>query len=245
MIRAVILTRNEAGFIAGCIQSIHSVTDDVLVLDSGSTDDTAKIAAGLGATVETIDWLGFAGTRNLALDHCRDAKWTLFVDADERISPCLAREIRDAAGTASDDLDGFLIPRRNVICGRIMRAGGWWPDYQLRLLRPEQCRYREDRQVHEVARCQGIVLALNSPMIHLNYRTWREFLQKQLAFARLASTASLRPRRRAYLGAPVRTIWRHFVSEQGFRDGFHGLIASALLGVAELYRVQLARRHKA
>lgn len=244
MIRAVVLTYNEAGFIAGCIQSIQHVSDDVFVLDAHSTDGTPELAAGLDATVEAQNWLGFAGARNLALGRCRDVPWTLFVDADERISPGLAREIRDAAETASPDVDGFLIPRRNVICGRVMRGGGWWPDYQLRLLRPGRCRYAEDTRVHEVPTCRGTVLALNTPLVHLNYRTWREFLRKQLAFARLASAASPRPRQRAYLGAPVRTIWRRFVSEQGFRDGPHGLFASVILGVAELYRVWLARRRK-
>lgn len=242
MIRAVVLTRDEAGFIAGCVESLQHVTDDVLVLDTGSSDGTAGIASRTGARVVATDWWGFAGTRNLALDRCRDASWVLFVDADERIPPGLAREIRDATSAATPDVDGFLIPRRNVICDHIMRGGGWWPDYQLRLLRPERCRFPEDRQVHEFATCRGIVLALNTPMIHLNYRTWREFVRKQFAYARLASMTSTRPRRRAYLGDPARTIWRRFVGEQGYCDGLRGLAASAILGIAEMYRIWLARR---
>ncbi|CAN5621789.1 glycosyltransferase family 2 protein [soil metagenome] len=242
MITAVVLTRNEARFIAGCLDSLRLVTDDILVIDSRSTDRTAEIAAGMDARVEYVDWQGFAGTRNFALDRCRLSSWLLFVDADERVPPGLARELQATVNAARSDVDGFLIPRRNVICGRIMRAGGWWPDYQLRLMRPGRCRYPEDAAVHEAARCAGTVLALNMPLIHLNYRTWREFFRKQLSYARLAGASSPNLRRRSYLGAPTRSFWRRFVSEQGFLDGLHGLTAAGIIGLAEIYRVWVARR---
>lgn len=244
VITAVVLTRNEARFIGACLDSVLLVTNDVLVLDSRSTDRTADIARGRGAQVETVDWQGFAGTRNLALDRCRHADWLLFVDADERVPPGLASELRESVEAASPNVDGFLIPRRNVICGRIMRAGGWWPDYQLRLMRPDRCRYPESEAVHEAARCSGTVLALIAPLIHLNYRTWREFFRKQLSYARLASERSPRPRRRSYLGAPARSFWLRFIREDGFLDGLHGFIAAGLISLAELYRTWLARRGK-
>jgi hypothetical protein len=239
---AIVLTRNEAAFIDGCLASLRAVTDDVLVLDALSTDGTPDLAVTSGARVVQRRWEGFAAARNTALELAGDSDWTLFVDADERMPPRLAAEIQDQIQHGPPEVDGYWIPRKNVICGRLMRGGGWWPDYQLRLLRPGRCEYPVNRAVHETAACAGPTLALNTPLIHLNYRTWREFARKQFDFAALATESAPYTRKRAFVGAPGRTFVRRFIGERGYLDGMHGIAAATLLSASELYRVWLARR---
>jgi glycosyltransferase involved in cell wall biosynthesis len=241
-VRAVVLTFNEATFIEGCLASLASLTDDVVVIDSGSTDQTREVAAELGARVVCRPWSGFAAQRQVALEKCADRDWTLFLDADERLTPALRDEIVEALKGAGPDIAGFLIPRRNVICGRVMRGGGWWPDYQPRLLRPGRCRYDALTGVHEVPICNGLLLALNHPLIHLNYLSWIQFGRRQLRYARLGAGAGARPRRRRYVGAPVREFARRFVEQRGYLDGATGVVACALVALASVYATWCARR---
>ena len=184
--------------------------------------------------------MGYANARNTALQSFENSDWILFVDADERVPPTLAREIRSAVNNCDPNVNGFTIPRRNVICGRVFSGGGWWPDYQLRLMRPDRCRYG-DAAVHEAATCDGTVLALNAPFIHLNYLNWREYFSKQLAYARLAS-ASGPVRRRSLIGSPGRTFIRRFIHERGFLDGAHGFLAAFGLAIADGYNAWLRLR---
>src|SRR5690606_25930882 len=138
---AVILARIEERYTSGCIESRMPLADDIIVIDSGSRDATPRIARELGARVIERGWPGFPAQRNFALDLAAGSPWVLFLDADERLTPRLREEIAAALDDADEEAAGYLIPRRNVIAGRVMRGGGWWPDYQARLLRPDRCRY--------------------------------------------------------------------------------------------------------
>lgn len=241
-IRAAVLTYNEAGFVGTCLESIRQLTEDIVVIDSRSTDETVAIARRHGARIIERDWTGFASTRNFVLDKERDVDWLFFVDADERITAGLAREIA-AQVDRHDDVDGYWLPRRNVVCGRIMRGSGWWPDYQLRLMRPGRCGYPAGRRVHEWPHCHGTTLALNNPLLHLNYRSWREYAAKQFAYAALAADDSALPRKRELLSAPTRLFWNRLIPGQGYKDGLDGLTANVILSASEARRVWLARRN--
>ncbi len=238
---AAILTRNEALVLQGCIESIRPLTNEIIVLDSGSSDRTVAIGRELGARVIELGWPGFPAQRNAALEIASDAEWLLFLDADERLTPRLRREIGDALATAGAEEAGFMIPRRNVIAGHIMRGGGWWPDYQARVLRPTRCRYDLHAAVHEVPDCGGALFALNTPIVHLNYPTWGAFLRKQIGYERVKARSSGLPRRRAYIGAPLREFASRFIGQRGYRDGIHGFIACAILALVRLYGVWLIR----
>jgi glycosyltransferase involved in cell wall biosynthesis len=240
-LRAAILARDEEGYIRGCIESVLPLTADIVVIDSGSRDHTRQIAISLGARVVEREWAGFPAQRNAALALAADAQWLLFVDADERLTPWLRSEIARAIAGATDAAAGFLIPRRNVIAGHVMRGGGWWPDYQARLLRPHRCRYVETRRVHEVPDCDGQLFALGAPMVHLNFRTWPSFAARQFAYERDFCQNGVPRRRRSYLGAPAREFWHRFVLQQGYRDGAAGLAACSLVAAAKLYGVWRAK----
>jgi hypothetical protein len=152
------------------------------------------------------------------------------------VPPALAAEIRRTL--ARPDADGYWLPRRNVFWGHPMRGGGWWPDHQLRLLRVGRARYDPERAVHEVAEVDGATACLTQPLVHLNYESAAEMRAKQLAYAALEArrrrAAGWPQRRRQYLGMPARAFWHRFVRLGGWRDGWTGLVACAVMAAYEL-----------
>jgi len=226
---AVILTYNESDTIRACIDSVRW-TDKVIVFDSFSTDDTVKIAAAAGAQVIQHRFENYTRQRNAALDSVHD-DWILFVDADERSSPEQAQEIR--ALIADSRFDGYWIPRHNYIFGKLTRHTGWYPDYQLRLLRRAKAHYDESREVHELVVLEGEAGYLKTPLIHYNYRDLQQFIRKQERYTDYAAQEMFRQGTRVkpqnYLLQPLRHFWWRFVTLQGHRDGLHGLRLSLLM----------------
>ena len=245
---AVVLTMDEERHLPGCLASLERLTRHVLVLDSGSTDETRAIAEAAGARVETRAFDGYARQRNAALELV-DTPWVLFIDADERLSPDGVAEVDAVLSNVSDDVAGARVPRYNIVFGRALRGGGWWPDRQTRLLRSGRARYDDARQVHETVSLDGRTIDLVSPLIHLNYETRAEFLRKQKRYTVLAASqeraAGSAPRRRAYVGAPVRELLRRFVVLRGYRDGLTGLFLAVVLAVEQARLVWLLRREAA
>jgi len=177
MLIAIVLTLNESEHIQACIESLR-FADRVLVFDSFSTDATCSLAQESGAQVVQRRFDNYANQRNAALEAAQEmgADWVLFVDADERITPDSAREIR--AAIAHTDAAGFRLPRHNFIFGKRTRGAGWYPDYQTRLLRVGAAHYDPERQVHEVVMLDGALGTLAQPIIHHNYRDLPQFLEK-------------------------------------------------------------------
>src|SRR5262249_55615268 len=143
---AIILTRNESEHIVECINSVR-FADDIIVFDSFSTDDTVEKAQAAGARVIQHPFENYANQRNAALKAAGNADWVLFVDADERVTPELAEEVKSVI--QQTDYVGWKIPRYNYIFGKLTRWAGWYPDYQLRLLKVGAAQYDPTRQVHE------------------------------------------------------------------------------------------------
>jgi hypothetical protein len=186
----------------------------------------------------------FAAQRDAALA-IAEGDWVLFVDADERVSPLLRDEVlRRIANPAGNR--AFWIPRLNQLMGRVVRNGGWFPDYQLRLLERAAAHFDPARVVHEVAIVDGQVGHLDQPLVHYNYRTLGEFVRKQERYCQLDAQrwvmAFGRPRARAVLGQPLREFWRRFVTLRAYREGLLGLLLSVLLAWYAGKAVWLARR---
>ncbi|MEX2314404.1 MAG: hypothetical protein WD628_01715, partial [Thermomicrobiales bacterium] len=155
-----------------------------------------------------------------------------------------AAEIRTTIVGAGPDLAVCSLPRRNTFFGRELRGGGWWPDYQARLLRRGRACFDPSKQVHEVVRFEGESRHLAEPITHLNYATRSEFIAKQRAYTRqrvAQSATTAMPRRRAYVGAPARELFRRFVRLKGYRDGLTGLFVVGVLAVEEARAVWLLR----
>jgi glycosyltransferase involved in cell wall biosynthesis len=241
---AVILTLNEAEHLPDCLRSLQPLTDSVLVLDSGSTDRTRAIAEAAGARVEVRAFDGYASQRNAALALVTDADWVFFLDADERLTTAGARELHEVIATAPCILAGLWVPRRNICFGRELRGGGWWPDYQARGFRPGRAWFDERRQVHEVATISGESYWLREPLVHQNYRHRWEFIAKQRLYTvqRVRSArGGNRPRRRAYVSAPARELYRRLVRLHGYRDGLDGVFMASVLALEEVRACRLLR----
>ncbi len=224
-ISAVVIARDEAALIEGCLQSVAWADERLVVLDAATTDATGALAEAAGARVTVRPWRGFPHQRNAALALAR-SDWVLFVDGDERVPPSLAHEVRSRLQDPGD-VAGFWIPRRNVIAGEWVRHAGWWPDRQLRLLRRLGARYDEGAVVHEVATLDGPSGVLDEPLLHLNYESLDEFREKQARFAILEAHTlwdrGQRARPRNLLLQPIREFRRRTVELGGIRQGVLGL----------------------
>jgi len=224
---AILITRDEAADLPDCLASL-AFCDEIVVVDSGSTDTTVAIAESAGARVTvTPDWPGFGPQKQRALDRAT-GDWVLSIDADERIPADLAAEIR-AAITRGGAEAGFRLNRRSSFLGRFLLHGGWYPDRILRLARREAARFTPDR-VHERLVVEGAVGDLTADMVHHSYRSIDEVLDKGRRYA-LASAAERRARgkRGGLATALLRATWaflRHYLLKQGFRDGAHGFVAA-------------------
>jgi len=238
MLAAVILTYNEAADIAACIESLRWA-DATVVFDSFSTDDTVEIARTAGAQVLQHPFTDFAQQRNAALEAVK-ADWIFFVDADERATPGLAAEVRRVI---EREENGWWVPRHNYIFGRLTKGAGWYPDYQMRLLRRGCARYDPARAVHELVILDGEHGWLTQPLLHYNYATLAEFIARQERYtdydARILYQQGIRPKPRNYVLQPLRHfVWR-YITLAGYRDGFHGLRLSLLMAY---YNWQMYRR---
>jgi (heptosyl)LPS beta-1,4-glucosyltransferase len=239
-----IIARDEARHIAGCLASVAGFAAELLVLlDERTRDATEAIAQEYGAQVVREPWRGFAAQRNraLALAH---GEWVLFLDADERVTPELGREITTVLAGNTPAV-GYWIPRHNMFFGRALRGGGWYPDHQLRLLRRDAAHYDETRFVHEFARLAGPAARLHGHMIHHNIEQLGEFWVKQsryaLAEARMLDAEGRRTRWRNFLGAPIREFVRRYLYLGGWRDGALGLFLCAALAWFEVVKFAMLR----
>nr|WP_290668653.1 glycosyltransferase family 2 protein [Ardenticatena sp.] len=223
-VSVVVLTRNEERHLPGCLETL-GWADEVLVLDSGSTDRTLAIARAAGVRIEERAFTHFGDQRQAALEMAQGA-WVFFVDADERVPPELAAEVRRVVQRHRPEV-GWWVPRRNFFWGKEVRHTGWFPDYQLRLLKKGYARYDRTELVHEVATVEGETGYLQTPLVHLNYDSWREFFAKQAAYARYEADRWVlegrRVRWRTFVLQPIRGFWRRYVRWQGWRDGLLGL----------------------
>jgi len=229
---AVVLAWNEERHIGDCLDSL-AWADVRVLFDSISTDHTVEIAQNRGAKVLQHPFESFAAQRNAALAAV-DADWVLFVDADERVTPALADEVRRVIGyTGSQAHAGWWIPRHNYMIGHRMRGGGWFPDPQLRLLRRGTARYDPTRPVHEVVILDGAAGTLDNVLIHYNYDSVAQFRHKMLRYtafeASILRKQQVRVRPWTYATMPLREFWRRFVKLKGYEDHVYGLLFCGLM----------------
>jgi hypothetical protein len=244
---AIVLTRNEEHHIGACLDSL-AWADRRVVFDSGSTDRTCDIARERGAEVMQHPFADYASQRNAAIEAV-DAEWIFFVDADERATPELAAEIQAVTtnspfpsptgeGVGVRAVSGWSVPRRNYLFGRLTRGAGYWPDYQLRLLRRGRARY--ERPASEIVVLDGEAGYLKHPLVHYNYESVAQFHAKQkfrIDFeARNLLDRGIRPKFHSPYSQFVRHFWWRFVTLKGYVDGLHGFRLSLLLAYYFGYR---------
>lgn len=234
-ITATIITFNEESRIAEAIASL-SCCDEVVVVDSGSTDRTRDIACALGARVIHHDWCGYTIQKNFAAEQAAN-DWILSIDADERVSAELADEI------VRWKLDGvrykaWSMPRRVFYLGRWIKHSGWYPDRKVRLYDRRDCRFEGDF-VHESVKVNGDAGAFRGDLLHFPYRNWSDHVARVARYTELAAQAARSSGRRTsvfkMIGGPPLTFIKAFFLRAGFLDGWRGL-AIAYMGARYVFQ---------
>lgn len=233
----IIITKNEAANLQSCLDTV-GFADEIIVVDSGSTDGTVELARAAGATIiVTADWPGFGPQKNRALVAAH-GDWVLSIDADERITPALADEIC-AAIKLAEPTDAYDISRRSWYCGRFIDHAGWTPDYVTRLFKRGSARF-SDHIVHERLIVDGITKRLNSQMLHYSFRDFSQVLQKVDSYSTLSAQQGYARGKRAGIGTAVlHGLWafiRTYFLKRGFLDGAHGLALAISNAEGSYYR---------
>ncbi len=233
-ITATIITFNEEDRIVECLASL-SCCDQVIVVDSGSTDRTRDLAKAKGARVVERPWEGYSKQKNFAAEQARN-DWVLSIDADERLSIELADEIvKWKKGDSS--ARAFSMPRRVFYLGRWIKHSGWYPDRKVRLYDRRFCRWEGDF-VHESMKVDENVGAFKGDLFHFPYRDWNDHVARIDRYTKLASKGARAEGRRGnpakLLLAPPLAFIKSFFLHAGFLDGWRGL-AIAYMGARYVF----------
>jgi glycosyltransferase involved in cell wall biosynthesis len=216
----VIITYNEEAYIKEAITSAK-FADEVLVLDSFSTDKTCKIAESLGAKVLQQKWLGFGAQKNKAISLAKN-NWVFVLDSDERIPFILQEEV---TMILKDPLsEAYWVPRLNNFWGRTIKTCGLYPDYTIRLFNKNKALFNEV-EVHESVQLKSKAGYLKNAMVHLAYASIDEFISKQNKYS------TLHHKKKNMCKAIVNPTWTFFklyILKKGFLDGWDGYIIAKL-----------------
>lgn len=220
---AVLITRNAARQIEACLQSA-AFADEIVVVDSGSSDATAEIALKYGARVISQEWLGFGRQKQFAVEQARN-DWVLCLDADERVSEALRASI--SAALRNPSAGAYRMARSNRFMGRYLRHGEGYPDWSLRLFDRRQARWSDD-PVHEKVETETPVAALHGDLLHESAEELDVYLEKQNRYTTLQAQAMYLAGRRASVGqmiiSPLVRFIRFYLVRLGFLDGIPGLV---------------------
>lgn len=236
-VSAIVITKNAESTIRRCLESL-AWADEIVVVDSGSTDRTIEICRELGAKVhQTSDWPGHGPQKNRALDRA-SGEWVISLDADEWMTPELKAEVQRVLA-APGAMAAFAIPRRSSFCGRFMRHSGWWPDYVVRLFRRNAARFSEDH-THDRLIVNGSTGRLRSPIMHEAITDLDQMLTKMNLYSTASAQMFYRSGRRASLfTALVHGGWaffRTYVLRLGFLDGREGFMLAVANAEGSYYR---------
>ena len=226
-----IVTLNEEETLARTLASV-AWAEEIIVVDSGSTDRTAEIARSFGARVIEREWPGFAAQKNFAIAQCTGT-WVLSLDADEELTPELQQEIKTLLG-ANPQLDAYYLKRRNYFLGRWIKHGGFYPDAKLRLFRrTDGTPMFGERAVHETIAFDGKTGTLNFDLLHHSYPTLASYIEHMNRYSSLGAEILVTGGRtsRSWIAfmvnvfyAPQIMFQKNYVFRLGFLDGREGFL---------------------
>lgn len=245
----IIISRNNMATMRRCLASV-AWADEIVVVDSGSTDGTLEIARELATQVhQTADFPGHGPQKNRALDRAT-GEWALSLDSDEWVTPELRAEI-EAAMAAPGDRAAFRMPRRSSFCGRFLRHSGWWPDYVTRLWRRGRARFSEDH-THDRVVVDGRIGRLRQPVMHEAVTDLEQMVDKINMYSSRSAAMFHQAGRRASLATALLhggwAFFRTYVLRLGFLDGREGFMLAVINAENSYYRyaklMLLAEREK-
>ena len=227
-VTVTVITFNEAANIQAALESV-SWADEIIVVDSESTDDTVAIAKRFTDRVIVRKWPGYVDQKNFAASQAT-CDWIFSLDADERVTPELASEIR-ALDQSGPPAAGYRVPRVTFHLGKWIRSTDWYPDYQLRFYDRRRAKFA-GKYVHESVKADGPVVDLRGELQHYAYRDKAHHLETMERYTTLAAKQMFEEGRRAswiHLAVhPPAAFIRNYLLRGGFRDGKAGLIISAM-----------------
>ena len=234
----ILITHNEEANLADCLASLEGIAQQIVVVDTNSSDRTLDIAKSYGAVIaQPQDWPGFGPQKNRALD-LATGEWVLSLDADERLTPALKSEIVTAIHDSAH-VDCFAIPRLSWYCGRFIRHSGWNPDYVDRLFKRGSARFSDDL-VHERLLHSGQVAKLENPMLHYSFMNYSQVLQKIDRYSTAsAEQAFAKGKTSTPLKAVLHGVWsffRTYFLQAGFLDGPQGFTLAMSNAQGTYYR---------
>jgi glycosyltransferase involved in cell wall biosynthesis len=220
-----VIAKNEVDRIGRLLDSV-GIADEVVVVDSGSTDGTIELCESRGARVVFVEWQGYARQKQAAMDLAR-GEWVLNLDADEALSPELAQEISEAIEMADPSVKGFSMPRLSRYLGRWIWHGGWYPDRKVRLVRRGSGRWTGDG-LHERLEVSGIVRELRHPLLHFVYRDISDQVRTINTFSTVFVQSLRRPASSLSIWYGLFHAFGKFLEcalwKRGMLDGIPGLI---------------------
>ncbi len=232
----VIITKNEAANLARCLSSVR-FADEIIVVDSHSSDQTVEIARSHGALVIPIDWPGFGPAKQLGVDRAI-GEWVLSIDADEELSSGLAAEIQQCIASPSTHA-GYEMPRRTQFLGRWIGHCGWYPDHLLRLFKRDHGRVT-DAKVHEQIVVNGSIGRFRNDLLHYSYPTIDVYLVKFDRYTSVGAEEAFQRGRRTGLFdltiRPMVAFLKFYIAKRGFLDGYEGFLISVFSAGAVLVK---------
>ncbi len=225
-ISAILITLNEESNLERCLKSINWV-DEIVVVDSGSTDKTLDIARRYTEKIYAIPWEGFGPAKNLALQKATSG-WILSIDADEEISPELKNEILNKISSPTNS-EGFYLPRKSCFLGKWLKYGGWYPDYVLRVFKKDKGRF-EEKLVHESVKVEGKIEYLKNHILHYTDPDIEHYIKKMNYYTTLSARELHTKNQKAsffqILLRPCGVFFKIYFLKKGFLEGEYGLLLS-------------------
>lgn len=225
-ISVTIITKNEEKNISDCLKSV-GWADEIIVVDSESTDKTIELAKQFTDKVFIRKWEGYVPQKRYALSLTSN-EWVLSLDADERVTPELKDEI---INLVPGDFSGFKIRRKNFLMNKEITSCGWEKDFQLRLFKKAKTNLNE-RLVHEKFVVEGKIRSLKSPIVHFTFSSFEEYLAKINSYTSLKAQELFQKKQKVgswtIFSHTVAAFFAFFILRKGFKDGIYGLIISLL-----------------
>lgn len=247
----ILITKNEENNVEDCLRSV-SWANEIIVIDSNSTDKTVELAQHYTTKIYRKEWNGYSAAKNYAIEKA-NYEWILSLDADERVTPELKDEIIEVINDRSKGYTGYKVARRAYFLGKWIKHCGWYPGYVVRLFRKDSGTFSNSR-VHEKFELVGETGTLKHDLLHFTDDNLLHYFNKFNNYTSLAAN-DLNEKGRSFrvwhlFIKPVYTFFKMFILRRGFLDGLHGFVLSVLSSAyvftkyAKLWEIKLSKTNK-